>query len=65
MTEREFIENIASSIEEALGDAEHYEIKGPFTTLYWDNTKKDNVPQQTMSVTLYGKTFDVIVRERK
>lgn len=62
MTERELIDKVLSSL---LGDFTNIVVKGPLTTLYWDNAAKDNVPQQSMTITVDQQSFDIIIREKK
>lgn len=62
ISDKELIDKIYSMV---LGEYSSLITKGPFTTLYWDNIKKDNVPQQSLSVEIDGKTFDILVREKE
>lgn len=68
-TERELIEYINGLMLADMNvdpdDHIEFQFKGPFTTTYWSNVVKDNILQQVLTVTVDGKTFDVIVRERK
>lgn len=57
---------VAHSVLKALvGSYTSIETRGPYTTLYWDNNVKDNVPQQQITIDVEGKKFEVLIREKK
>lgn len=61
-TEREIIEKMRTSIVTQFSSVF---VSGPFTTLYWDDRKKDNVPQQQLTVQIGDQEFLILVREKK
>ncbi len=61
-TEREIIEIIR---DEVVLKFDSVFVSGPFTTLYWDANKKDNVPQQQLTVQIGDQEFQILVREKK
>jgi hypothetical protein len=60
MTARDIINMIVDS----TFSSDLVDMKGPFTTTYWNNSKKDNVVQQQVTVTIDGKTYEILVREK-
>jgi hypothetical protein len=62
VTEREMLDKLHGHL---VGDYESVVTRGPFTTLYWDSKKNDNVPQQQLTVTIGEQTFEILVREKK
>lgn len=61
-TEKEVAMNVLKAL---IASYTSIETRGPFTTLYWDNNVKDNVPQQQITIEIEGKKFEVLVREKK
>lgn len=64
MAESRLEKNLARTVYNALAEFTKTDGRGPFTTLYWDNAEKDNKPQQSMTFTVEGKTFEVLIREK-
>lgn len=64
MTEKEFINLVLEHVMEVQWSNTQFQVNGPYTTLYWDSSIKDNVPQQSMKITIGEQTFEVIVRNK-
>jgi len=67
-TEREIVEYLALLVardQNIEDDVPDLELRGPFTTTYWSNAAKDNIPQQQLTIMSEDKEFQILVREVK